>query len=179
MKNIAYSLMLVTLFSTVAMAQFDPNYKGYYRLKTVFQGQEVCLEGNQASAKTKKGLAFMDKKANSQGQFWTIEASDKSGYYILKNLFRGAGECLDITNANDASRPGLLAAQMRKAEKRTGQYWMIEPVGNDTYRLKTLYTGNNKCLEGNAAWTGAKDGITFMDDCKNVTGQLWKFERIK
>lgn len=170
--------MLLALLSNVAMAQFDPNYKGHYRLKTVYQGGEVCLEGNQAASPTKKGLAFMDKQQNAAGQLWKVEVSDKSGYYILKNQFRGAGECLDITNANDASRPGLLAAQMRKAEKRTGQYWLIEPAGNNMYRLKTLYTGNDKCLEGNAASTGAKDGVAFMDDCKNVTGQLWKFERV-
>jgi len=45
------------------------------------------------------------------------------------------------------------------------------------YRLQTMFLENeNKCLEGNQLASDAiLGGAAFMDDCQNVTGQMWKF----
>lgn len=43
------------------------------------------------------------------------------------------------------------------------------------FRLTTMFReGNNECLEGNQVNGSAKDGAAFMDNCQNVSGQLWK-----
>lgn len=44
------------------------------------------------------------------------------------------------------------------------------------YRLKTQFRGINECLEGNQASSPVHGGSAFMDQCQNVSGQLWKFE---
>ncbi len=46
------------------------------------------------------------------------------------------------------------------------------------YRLKTQFRGSGECLEGNKM-DGSKGGTAFMDKCQNVSGQLWKFERVR
>jgi hypothetical protein len=44
---------------------------GYYRLKTIFQGTEISLEGNQIKG-SKGGNAFMDTQQNVSGQLWYL-----------------------------------------------------------------------------------------------------------
>jgi len=44
-----------------------------------------------------------------------------------------------------------------------------------SYRLiPRLWEGQNRCLEGNGPGGSAMGGMTFMDTCQNVTGQIWK-----
>ena len=51
------------------------------------------------------------------------------------------------------------------------------PDPKSYYRLQTLFSQEEEaCLEGNNRTDGALlDGAAFMDYCRNVTGQLWKF----
>ena len=76
MKVLNFSLgCLFLLVSVTAMqAQFDPNYTGYYRLKSMGGGDAVSLESNNGATGTaKNGAAFMDKTQNVSGQLWKIE----------------------------------------------------------------------------------------------------------
>ena len=52
------------------------------------------------------------------------------------------------------------------------------PSFDGYYRLKTQFQGDGKCLEGNQAASTVKGGAAFMDSCQNVSGQLWKIEKI-
>ena len=36
----------------------------------------------------------------------------------------------------------------------------------------------NKCLESNGKESNVKGGAAFMDDCKNVSGQLWRLDLV-
>ena len=106
---------------------------------------------------------------------------DFEGWYRLKTMFRGEGECLEGNQAGSKVQGG--AAFMDKCQNVSGQLWKIEDAGNGYYRLKTMFRGENECLEGNQAANSTPDNITgggaFMDRCQNVSGQLWKFEKVR
>ncbi|MEZ4886008.1 MAG: RICIN domain-containing protein [Chitinophagales bacterium] len=165
MKNLILSI-LVLFFSFEAYAQTQA-FDGWYRLKTQFQGEGKCLEGNQAGSKVHGGAAFMDDCQNVSGQLWKIEDAG-NGYYRLKTQFRGEGECLESNN-------GTNPAFMDKVQNVSGQLWKIEDAGNGWYRLKSMFRGEGECLEGNQASSEYRGGSAFMDKCQNVSGQLWKF----
>jgi hypothetical protein len=48
-------------------------FGGWFRLKTQFQGEGKCLEGNRASSSVHAGAAFTDNCQNVNGQFWKPE----------------------------------------------------------------------------------------------------------
>ena len=50
----------------------------------------------------------------------------------------------------------------------TGQIWHIVPAGPNTYRLKTVYRGENECLDA------ADDGGVLMNACADRSSQLWE-----
>lgn len=96
------------------------------------------------------------------------------GYYRLKTMFRGEGECLEGNQA--ASKVHNGAAFMDKCQNVTGQMWKFEDAGNGYYRMKNKFRGEGECLEGNQAGSDVHNGSAFMDKCQNVSGQLWKLE---
>ena len=96
------------------------------------------------------------------------------GYYRLKTMFRGDGECLEGNQAGSDYHNG--AAFMDKCQNVSGQMWKFEDAGNGYYRLKTMFRGDGECLEGNQAGSKVHNGSAFMDKCQNVSGQLWKVE---
>ena len=49
-------------------------FSGWYRLKTKFQGDKKCLEGNEAGSPVKQGAAFMDDCKGVSGQLWQLVA---------------------------------------------------------------------------------------------------------
>ena len=51
------------------------------------------------------------------------------------------------------------------------------PSSDVSYKLQTLWLeDSNKCFEGNKFdSTSTLEGAAFMDDCADVSGQLWKF----
>ena len=58
----------------------------------------------------------------------------------------------------------------------------VEDAGDGWYRLKTMFRGEGECLESNQAPNfshGTYSGGSFMDKCQNVSGQLWKFEKVE
>lgn len=97
-----------------------------------------------------------------------------NGYYRLKTMFRGEGECLEGNQASSKVHNG--AAFMDKCQNVSGQMWKFEDAGNGHYRMKNMFRGEGECLEGNQSSSKVHNGSAFMDKCQNVSGQLWKLE---
>jgi hypothetical protein len=103
----------------------------------------------------------------------SASAQTFDGWFRLKTLFRGDGECLEGNQAGSPVHKG--AAFMDKCQNVSGQLWKVvaEPGTPGAYRLKTQFRGDGECLEGNQAGSPVHDGAAFMDKCQNVSGQLW------
>ena len=72
--NFFLGFVFLLMSVTTMQAQFDPSYKGYYRLKSMGGGDAVSLESNNGATGTaKNGAAFMDKTQNVSGQLWKFE----------------------------------------------------------------------------------------------------------
>ena len=153
---------------------------GYFKLTTMLlEDESQCLEGNQfAPESVLGGAAFMDDCQNVSGQLWKMIPAE-NGYFKLTTMFlEDRGKCLE---GNRFAPESVLsgAAFMDNCQNVTGQLWKMIPAENGYFRLTTLYLeGQNKCLEGNRlASESVLGGAAFMDDCQNVTGQLWTIER--
>ncbi|EKU99354.1 hypothetical protein Lepto7375DRAFT_1381 [Leptolyngbya sp. PCC 7375] len=152
---------------------------GYFKLTTMFLEDEgKCLEGNRlAPESVLEGAAFMDDCQNVSGQFWKIIPAD-GGYFKLTTMFlEDEGKCLEGNRlAPDSVLGG--AAFMDTCQNVSGQLWKKIPVGDGYFRLTTMFLEDqNKCLEGNRlAPESVLEGGAFMDDCQNVSGQLWRIE---
>jgi len=148
--------------------------QGYFKLQTMFQAPDnKCFEGNRfAPDAVLQGGAFMDDCQNVSGQAWKA-VPEGNGYFRLKTEFQGENKCLEGNRfAPDAVLQG--AAFMDNCQDVSGQLWKAVPEGNGYFRLKTRFQGENKCLEGNRfAPDAVLRGAAFMDDCQNVSGQLW------
>ena len=46
--------------------------------------------------------------------------------------------------------------------------------GQTNYRLKTMFTGSDKCLD---IINDAQDNKPIMDDCGNYSGQFWQIQK--
>ena len=183
MKKIKIAMLALLAFASAdTFAQtkgekFDPNYNGYYMLKTQFRGDGEALESNSAESKTMNGAAFMStQKGIPTGQQWKF-VKDASGYYRLKTKLHGDKKCLEGNEINGSAKNG--AAFMDDCQNVTGQLWQIEDAGNGYYRLKTKFQGASFSLEGNQAAGSAKSGNAFMDKNQNVSGQLWYLVKVK
>ena len=102
-------------------------------------------------------------------------------FYKLTTMFlEKENKCLE---GNRVARGSTLggAAFMDNCQNVSGQLWKLVPAGNGYFRLKTQFLEKeNKCLEGNRfAPTSTLKGAAFMDNCQNVSGQLWKFKPIR
>ena len=104
---------------------FEPVEGGFYRLRTQFQGQEMCLEGNEAGSSAHGGAAFMDRCQNVSGQLWRLVPEGNG--VRLRTAFRGDGECLEGNQASSSVHGG--AAFMDRCQNVTGQLWELRPVG--------------------------------------------------
>lgn len=101
-----------------------------------------------------------------------------TGYYLLKTKFTGDGQALECNGAESKTMNG--AAFMSSQNGAIGQQWKFVADASNPgyYRMQTKLHGTKKCLEGNGKDSPFKNGASFMDDCKNVTGQLWKVEDV-
>ncbi len=151
-------------------------YSGYYRLQTMFQAPEgKCLEGNRYDRQSMQGgAAFMDDCQNVSGQLWEF-LDQGNGYYKLTTMFQSPeGKCFEGNNLQQTS---VLqgGAFLDECQNVSGQFWKIVPQQDGYVRLQTMFLEpQNKCLEGNRFASDAfLGGVAFMDDCQNVSGQLW------
>lgn len=162
--------------STPAPMQFS----GYYKLQTMFlMSQNKCLEGNRvAPNSTLKGASFMDSCQNVSGQFWKFVPAG-NGWYKMKTMFlENQNKCFE--GASGSTTQGI-GAFMDNCQNVSGQLWKAVPAGNGYFRLKNMFLeSKNKCLEGNRFAPGSTlKGAAFMDTCQNVSGQLWKFTKVR
>jgi hypothetical protein len=101
------------------------------------------------------------------------------GYFYLRTLQHGDKLSLE---SNGALSPFKDGSSFMSAQKRaSGTMWQFVPVAGQAgwYHLQSKGAGKSKCLEANNPVTGsAKGGSSFMDNCGNVTGQLWKLELV-
>lgn len=100
------------------------------------------------------------------------------GYYFLRTSFTGDDLSLESNGASSKTMNG--GSFMSSQNGTSGTMWQLIPdEGNKGwYRLKSKDQGSNKCLEGNSMDSDIKGGAAFMDDCKNVSGQLWRLELV-
>lgn len=104
---------------------------------------------------------------------------DDKGYFYLRTVRHGDKLSLESNGALSPFKDG--SAFMSAQKRATGTMWQFVPVeGQDGwYHMKSKGAGTGKCLEANNPVTGsAKGGSSFMDNCSNVTGQLWQLELI-
>ena len=144
-----------------------------YKLKTVFRGEDECLEGNRIDGNSVlAGAAFQDKCQDVSGQQWTFTAR-ADGYYTLRTEFLGKDKCLEGNQVAGSELGG--AAFLDTCQEVTGQQWKLVKAGDNLYRLQTRFREKDgECLEGNRfAPESVLKGASFMDKCQNVTGQLW------
>ncbi|MGB1257566.1 MAG: RICIN domain-containing protein [Thiolinea sp.] len=174
--------MLAALLLTISSAVQAETFSGYYKFQTMFLEKEnKCLEGNKlAAGSTLGGAAFMDNCQNVSGQLWKFVPAG-NGYYRLQTMFlEKENKCLEGNKVGSGSTLGG-AAFMDNCQNVSGQLWKPVATGNGYYRLKTMFLEpENKCLEGNKFTPSSTlKGAAFMDNCQNVSGQLWKFVKVQ
>lgn len=103
--------------------------------------------------------------------------TDTRGYHRLQTLFQGENKCLE---GNRLAEDSVLAGAtfLDDCQDVPGQLWKLVPTQTQGYyHLQTLFLeAENKCLEGNQLAADAMlGGAAFLDDCQEVSGQLWKF----
>ncbi len=169
--TVSLGAVLIVPFIPKARARGD-----YFQLTTMFlEHENKCFEGNRlAPESVLKGAAFMDDCQNVSGQLWKKIPAD-NGYFKLTTLFlEGQYKCLEGNQVTDGSVLGG-AAFMDNCRNVSSQLWKVMPVGNGYYKLTTMFLeGQNKCLDGNRlAPESMLGGAAFMNDCQDVSGQLW------
>lgn len=182
MVHIRFFLLSAVALSVLSVATaFTPNPNKWYKLKTLFQGPNKCLEGNRlAASSTLGGAAFMDTCQNVSGQSWRfVPIRNRPGYYRMKTRFQGAGKCFEGNRFAPSSTLGG-AAFMDNCQNVSGQMWKIKNRGSQYFTLTTLFReSSNECLEGNAFKpTSTLGGAAFMSKCKPFSGQLFEAQLI-
>lgn len=106
-------------------------------------------------------------------------SDNDNAFFYLRTQQHGDALSLESNDASSQTMDG--AAFMSSQKGATGSMWQFVPAeGNEGwYHLKSINGGNDKCLEANSPVDGsAKGGASFMDNCQNVSGQLWKLELV-
>jgi len=101
-----------------------------------------------------------------------------SGYYYLRTVFTGDGLSLESNDPNSPYKNGASFMSPEKGVSGTMWQFVADPYNRGWYRLKSNFQGANKCLECNGVGSTVKGGASFMDNCQNVTGQLWRLELV-
>lgn len=185
LKKIALSVASVAVLASTLLApmmsQAADISDNRYVLKTAFQGEGKCLEGNRfAPNSTLQGGAFMHDCLPFSGQVFKFEQSERPGLFLLKTDFMGDNYCLEGNRFDPSSTLKGAAFMARCTTPASGQLWWIEPFGHDYVLLKTLFQGKHKCLEGNRFDPSSTlSGAAFMANCdRPASGQLWKIEQL-
>lgn len=156
--------------------KFDPDYNGYYLLKTQYTGDGQALECNNAESKTMNGAAFMSSQNGATGQLWKFVAVEGNpGYYRMQTKLHGDNKCFEGNGKDSPVKGG--ASFMDDCKNVSGQLWKVEDLGNGYYRLRAMSQGNATSLE--AKVPGAHGNNTFLDNTRNVTGQFWYFVKAR
>jgi len=142
-----------------------------FRLRSVDQGPDRCLESNQfddAFGLGHNGASFMDICQAVSGQTWSATLAD-SLWIRLHSEFQGPGKCLE---SNDPDAGG--SAFMGDCGVVSGQFWQFVPDEMGYYTLHSLFQGPDKCLDSNAPESVEFGGAAHMADCQGDPAQLWE-----
>ena len=116
----------------------DRDYKGYYRMKTVFRGDDECFRANRFGSKILGGASFMDQckypsrrfPAIGSGQQWRIQPVAGTKYFTLTvrdRIRRNVNECLEGNKfAPSSTLKG--AAFFAGCKPFTGQLFYAEEI---------------------------------------------------
>lgn len=112
------------------------------------------------------------------GERGTSFTPNYKGWYYLRTQFTGDELSLESNGAASTYMNG--GSFMSPQKGATGTMWQLVPDAANAgwYRLKSKDQGANKCLEANGKDSPVHGGAAFMDDCKNVSGQLWRLELV-
>lgn len=91
-----------------------------FQLKTKFQGDYKCLEGNEPSSEVNGGNAFMSDCADVTGQLWYEDIREEGS--LLKNVQHGDARCLE-GNQKASEVQGGGAFMNTCSAPATGQFW--------------------------------------------------------
>lgn len=99
------------------------------------------------------------------------------GFYYLRTAFTAD----ELSLESNGSASGVMngASFMSSKKGATGTMWKLVPDTKNKgwYRLKSRDQGDGRCLEANVAG-GKKEGRSFMDACRDVSGQLWRLDLV-
>jgi hypothetical protein len=165
--------------SAQGIPQFALNGHPFY-LKTLFRGDDECLEGNVLSPHSKLGgAAFMKMGCGASGQHFRLRLVPRGGDFHLKTSRGGENLCLDGNRFSDKAFLGgaaFMSPCTGGGAYQPGMLWNFVPSERDGYfHLKNRYRGQNECLEGNQVSDQAPlGGAAFMSPCTGQSGMLWK-----
>ncbi len=83
---------------------------GYYELKSEYQGEDRCLDGNDPDSSVLSGAAFMAPCSDSSSQRWRFVPDGDA--VLMQTEFHGGNECLDANRIGelDHNGQGFMAA---------------------------------------------------------------------
>jgi immune inhibitor A len=91
-------------------------------------------------------------------------------WYRMKNAHQPETHCVDVINENGLNSKGNV--EIRRDGNYSGQHWQLKPMGDSTYRLRTLFLGHNRHLD---VYTHDKS-IPVLQKFAHVTGQYWQIK---
>jgi hypothetical protein len=97
--------------------------------------------------------------------FLGFGATDAASQEILRNLFTGSANCLDVINDGQNDKLGLAPCG-----NFTGQHWILAKTPDGTFHLRTEFTGQGQCLD---IINDGQNNRLHMAPCGNFTGQEW------
>lgn len=150
---------------------------GTFTLKTDFQGEYICLEGNDPMSAIHNGNAFMDICLPTTGQSWQFVPIMGTPYHQLQMQLFGSMKCLDgyAVDADNQPLHGGASFMNDCDQNAPGQRWSAVKSTSGHYILRAPDVSPALCLEGNAADSPVQGGSAFLDKCQDVTGQRWTF----
>lgn len=116
-------------------------------------------------------------QASAQERGRSFSPNYKGFFYLRTQL---SGDALSLESNGAASTVMNGASFMSDQQGVTGTMWQLVPDAKNKgwYRLKSKDQGAGKCLEANGSASSVKGGAAFMDDCKDVKGQLWRLDLV-
>ena len=98
----------------------------WYRMKSAFQGDDKCLEGNHPDELYQGGASFMADCQPNPDQLWRLVEAE--GWFHLETQAQGAGTCLSGNYAEAPYKQG--AAFMAECEPFTSQIFHVTTLGH-------------------------------------------------
>lgn len=151
--------------TSLGTAQFAPNPNLWYRLTTLFQGDNVAMDvindGNN-------NRMHMVPAGPYTGQYWRFSPfAGYPGRYRISCMWQGENLPMDIINGGPDDNQVILAP----LGPYSGQAWsMINAAPGHVY-LRTEFRGPGFQLEG---FGGTTQNRPRLDPAGPFTGQMWK-----